>query len=165
MIGVVTAFALFGGALNFGGSSAHGPDLQVKHYALKGWRIDVGHDRFKNSTVCSIRKSTVLYSHGVLTFRFGHKVDTANAVFRVDDGPLLAVGSVAVKAAGLGAPFNGPNLNNPSDGAVYIPADDVGNARQVSIKPNSKMTHRVFGLTGLSQAIEAAKGQNCDIPH
>jgi hypothetical protein len=163
MVGAVAALALLSGLFHPGGSPASRPDLQVQHYRVTGWRLEVRRDRFTDVAACTIQRSDITYDRGLLTFRFGHRIDTANALFRVDDGPVRTAGSVAVKAAGMGARFNGPNLANPSDGEVHIPADDVAQAARISIKPNSKMTHRTFDLTGLSNAIETAKAKGCDI--
>lgn len=103
------------------------------------------------------------YDRGVLTFHFGHDVDTANALFRADNGPTQSAGQVAVEAAGLGARFNGPNMTNPSNGEVHIPARELGEAIKVSIQPNHRASHRTFDMTGLSRAIEVAKVRGCDI--
>jgi hypothetical protein len=163
MLAAAAALALLSELFHHGGSPARRPDLKVQHYRVAGWRLEVRQDRFIGTATCTIQRSGVTYGHGLLTFRFGQRVDTANALFRVDDGPLRSAGSVAVKAAGLGARFDGPNLANPSNGEVHIPSDDLGPALSVSIKPNSRMTHQTFNLTGLSSAIEAAKAKGCDI--
>jgi hypothetical protein len=154
--------ALLGALLPFGGHGERG-DVQVHHYRVAGWRLEVRDNRFTGVVNCTVEKPDIVYSHGVFDFQFGPTVDTANALFRVDYGVVHTAGSVAVEAAGMGARFDGPNLANPSDGEVRIPAIALGDAHTVLIKPNGKMNHRLFDLTGLSTAIQAAKARKCDV--
>ena len=161
MVGLVAALALTTGLFHFGGP-AGGHDVRKHVYHSDGWRFTVRQDRFRGQTTCAIYKHDIRYADGVITFRFGRGVDTANALFRLDNGPPREAGSVAVEAAGLGARFNGPSLRNPSDGEVHIPADIVGQATTVGLQPNSKSNHRTFNLSGLPRALEMAKAQHCD---
>jgi hypothetical protein len=161
MVGLVAALALTSGLFHFGGS-ADRHDLRVHYYHGGGWRFTIRQDRFRGQTTCAIYKHDIRYAEGVITFRFARGVDTANARFRLDNGPPREAGSVAVEAAGLGARFNGPSLRNPSNGEVHIPADVVGRATTVAIQPNDKANHRTFSLAGLPRALEIAKGQHCD---
>jgi hypothetical protein len=163
MVGAFAALALFSGLFGLGSAPPGPGDRQVRHYRVAGWRLEVGRDRFAGQVACTFQKPGVTYDHGVYTFRFARDVDTANALFRIDNAPPRGVGSVAVEAAGLGARFNGPSLTNPSNGEVHIPASAVGEARRVSIEPNRRIAHRTFDVTGLSRAIEAAKARGCDI--
>jgi hypothetical protein len=161
MVGLMAALALTGGLFHFGGRP-DGRDVRVHHYRQAGWHFTVRQDRFRGKTTCRIYKHDITYAEGVVTFQFARGVNTANARFRLDNGPPREAGSVAVEAAGLGVRFNGPNLRNPSDGEVHIPADVIGGATQVAIQPNSATNHRTFNLTGLSHALLVAKAQNCD---
>lgn len=161
MIGALAALAMLGGLFHPNDKLRH--DVRAQHYRVDGWRLELWDDRFTGQTTCRIERSNVVYSQGIVTFRFGHNVDTANALFRLDDGSVHTAGSVAVEAAGMGAKLSGPNLTNPSNGEVHIPADDLGDTLKVSIKPNNRMGHRVFDLTGLSHALEAAKARRCDV--
>jgi hypothetical protein len=163
MKGAVASLALLGMLFHPGGSSAAQNDHQIQHYRVDGWRLDIHRDRFTGSEVCTLRRPNITYGHGVLTFRFGHDIDTANALFRIDNGPVQSAGRVAVEAAGLGARFNGPNMTNPSNGEVHIPAADLNGGLRVSIEPNKRSSHRTFDVTGLSHAIETAKSRACDI--
>jgi hypothetical protein len=98
----------------------------------------------------------------VVTFALGHQIDTANAIYRLDDGPVHLVGDVAVEAAGMGAQFDTQNLANPSNGEVRIPARDLGDASRIYIRANTKMTHSTFDLAGLAPALDAARSRSCD---
>jgi hypothetical protein len=162
MVGAALAIALLGNLPVVGGLFGQ-PDKKTEHLRVGNWGLDVVQDRFTGSIGCEIRKSAITYRHGVVVFQFGHNVDTANAEFRVDNGPARPVSSVTVEAAGLGARFGSDNLDNPSDGVVNIPASVISNARQVSIRPNARSNHRTFDLTGLAQAVVAARSHRCDV--
>jgi hypothetical protein len=162
MTGAVVALALLG--LFHNGDATEHRDVRVQHAHVAGWRLEVRGDRFTGQTTCALRRDDIVYDHGVVTFALGHRVDTANATYRLDDGPVRRAGDVAVEAAGLGARFDSQNLDNPSNGEVRIPAKDLGDARKIYIRANTKMTHRIFDLAGLPRALEAAKARNCDTP-
>ena len=162
MIGAAAALALFGGIFSFDGALGRHRDLQIEHYRVTRWGLEVRRNHFTGQTACTLRRPGITYAHGVITFSFGHKINTANANFRVDNGSVRTVSSVAIEAASLGAQFNGPDLANPSRGEVHIPAAYVQNSTTVSIQPNDTITHRSFDLRGFSHALGEAKKQGCD---
>lgn len=141
----------------------HRGDVQTTRYGVQGWRLDVRNDRFSGQTSCTVRKGDVTVRHGVAVFQFRRSVDTANAQFRIDQGPAQSVGSVVVEAAGLGASVAGGDLRNPSGGRVAIPLRLVSDAHQVSIRPNARGGRREFNLSGLAAAQDAARTQGCDV--
>jgi len=161
MAGAIAALALLG--LFHPRDSTDHWDAQVRHAHVAGWRIELQRDRFTERTSCTIKRAHVAYGDGVLTFEFGHGVDTANAVYRLGNGPVLRADDVAVEAAGRGARFDTQNLDNPSNGEVHLPLTAVGGAQKVSIRANTRMAHRVFDLTGFSRALNLAKQRNCDV--
>ncbi len=163
MVSAVAAMALLSGIPNIGNLFHLNPDQRVEQSRVMGWHLEVFQDRFSNKTVCKIDKSAIRYQHGVVTFQFGHSVNTAAAQFRVDEGPVRDASSVSVEAAGLGARPDSANLRNPSNGEVNIPAAALTGARQVSIRSDDRSGHRVFNLAGLSEALAAAKEKSCDV--
>jgi hypothetical protein len=134
---------------------------RVEHLKpAKGWRLTVRTDRFTGEKLCRLEARDTLYQDGVVTFRFAHWVDSANAEFRVGQGPVRSVGEVAVAAAGLGARFLSDNTRNPSDGAVRIPASQL-TADSVTIRPNRhKKPHR-FSLVGFQRSLAVARERGC----
>lgn len=164
MIGPVALALLSALSHPFAGLSPHPRgDVQASHYRLEGWRLDVRKDQFSGLTSCKLQRGDVLLERGVAVFQFRRSVDTANALFRLDEGQPQTAGSVAVEAAGLGAQLRTGNLKNPSDGRVTIPYRVIGGARLVSIRPNPRTSHRDFNLVGLPAAVGAAQAQGCDI--
>ncbi len=160
MILTVAALALWSGVFE-----GKGRDVRVERYqAAPGWILYVRQDRFTGTTSCLMKGRKMTYRHGVLTFHFSRRTDTANALYRVDQGPARAVGLVGPEAAGLGAEFKSKNTKNPSDGKVHIPSAHLEAAQTVSVRPNKKRQATSFSLTGFDQALTVAKRLNCDVP-
>ncbi len=164
MINAVTMALLLGLSNPLAGLNLlPGRDVQASHQEVGGWRLDVKHDQFSGRTTCRLKRGPVTYERQVVTFRFASWVDTANAEFRIDNGALQSVGSVAVEAAGLGARLRSDNSTNPSGGLVAIPSRLVANAGSVSIRPNPKRGHKDFVVKGLTGALAVAQQKGCDV--
>ncbi len=159
MIVAAAALALWSGLLQPWRSEAH----TERYKPAQGWVLEVRRDTFTNTTTCQIKARDMTYRHGVLTFRFPTRVDTANAFYRIDQGSAQSVGLVATEAAGLGAEFRSQNMKNPSNGRVHIPATYLQTAQTVSIRPNAKRPAKTFSLTGFDKAVSVAKDQGCDL--
>ena len=137
-------------------------DVVVEDSRTAGWRITARQDRFASATpTCTLRRGSMSVQRGVVVFSFPRSTDTANAQFRLDDGALQTAGSVAVEVAGAGVQLVTPDLKNPSSGRVAIPLRVVEAAHKVSIRPNTRSSHRDFILDGLPTALEAAKTLGC----
>lgn len=162
MNGAVLALALLPSIFGppFEAQSRHGHDATVVS-KLSGWRLAERRDRFTGLAACRLSAHDMRYVHGVVTFSFAHRIDTANALFKVDDGPARTVGSVQPEAAGLGAALLSDDTWNPSDGRVLIPTSQLKGAQAVSIRPSAKARTRTFQLNGLEQALETARAQGC----
>jgi hypothetical protein len=143
------------GLLHWGG------DSKVDYLRAGGWGVEVKQDRFTGAKHCQAKYHGVVLDGAVATFRFWNWTDTANAVFRVDGGPLTTAGSVAIEAAGLGADFQTKNFDNPSNGEVHIPYRLLVSAKEVDIKPNGKAGHRAFRVDGIAQAAQAMQSRGC----
>ncbi len=126
-----------------------------------GWRLARTDDAFKGSVGCRLELEDVRYLQGVVTFSFGRRTDTANALFRVDGGPLRSVGEVGPEVAGLGASYLTRNTLNPSDGRVRLPYAALKGARRVDIRANDRRPHRSFALDGLAAALAEAHARGC----
>ena len=159
MIAAATALALWSGLLHPWAHDAH-----VEHSKpAPGWTLEARHDAFTGSTTCVVKARDMVYRHGVLTFRFDSSVDTANALYRVNQGAVQPAGLVATEAAGLGAQFKSQNMKNPSNGRVHIPMAHLQEAQTVTIRPNSHRRARTFNLTGLGHVLSAATAKGCDV--
>lgn len=148
-----------------GGLWPFGDEIDVRRYApAKGWVLVVEKDRFTGESRCTgRRRGGVTYRNGVVTFRFGEHVGTAQAQFRVDGGPARWARDFAVEAAGKGASFRSDNLDNPTGGLVHLPASVLQGAGSVAIRPDRDGRARTFSLKGLAETMAAAQAQGCRV--
>lgn len=126
-----------------------------------GWRLVRTADPFTGLASCTVDSDRVRFQSGVATFSFGAKVDTANALFRIDGGAVHNVGEVGPQVAGMGTVLISRNTFNPSDGRVRLPWSQLASAQRVDIRPNDRRYHQSFDLTGLNAALAQARAQGC----
>src|SRR5580658_5804799 len=88
------------------------------HRHLAGWTVNVTTDRFTKAQTCSIAKGKVEFRPDVLIFHLSRLDDTANAYFRVDDGPARSVREATYDDQRRGYYRSGGPLENPSAGEV-----------------------------------------------
>ena len=142
-----------------------GPRSEVRTEQARldgGWRLSRTQDSFSGIVACRLEAQQVRFGGGVVTFSFGRRTDTANALFRVDGGPVRSIGQVGPEAAGLGAAIRSSNNTaNPSDGRVVIPWSQLKSAARVDVRPNARSYHRTFMLDGLRTALDAARARGC----
>lgn len=141
-----------------------GPAPEVTHErsALPGgWELRRTHEAFLGETTCRLQRREVRLSSGVVTFSFGHGVDTANALYRLDGGPVRPVGELGPEVAGLGSSYLSGNTTNPSDGRVRVPWTTLAGARTIEIRANRTRRGRAFALDSLDAAVAAARGSGC----
>lgn len=159
MIAAATALVLWSGLLH-----PWTRDARVERSKpAAGWTLEVRHDTFTGATKCVVKARDMVYRHGVLTFRFDSSIDTANALYRLDQGAVQPAGLVATEAAGLGAQFRSQNMKNPSNGRVHIPTAHLQEAQTVTIRPNGHRRTKTFRLTGFGDVLAAAKAKGCDV--
>jgi len=158
MIAVATALALWAGGL----PSLFKATGFERIAPARGWVLEIKTDSFTGTRICTIKSRGVIYRHGVVAFRFGGWTDTANALYRIDQGKVQSAGEVATEAAGLGAHFRSQNLENPSDGRVFIPGHYLASADSITIRPNGRSTPRKFSLIGLGSSLVVASAKGCE---
>lgn len=151
-------------ALSLVGFLWHAPPKDVtfeKFRVAPGWVLEVRRDRFLNASTCVVRSRRVSYASGLVTFQFDGKLNTAEAVYRIDQGPPRAAADVAVASAGLGARHFTGNLRNPSGGRVFLPMSQLEAASMLEVRPNPKKRSRAFKLQGLQAGVAEARRQQC----
>ncbi len=176
MLGVIAALALL--------PSLHLPDLhlpnppfgrlpppsapkprQVVKTDLKlagGWRLTRTRDAFTQTSGCKLERRDVRMFSGVVTFSLGGEVDTANALYRLDGGPVRTAGELGPEVAGHGVSYTSGNTWNPSDGRVRLPWTTLAGARVIDIRADAKRRSRTFALDSLDTAVAAARQGGCD---
>lgn len=139
------------------------PHASATHrYGLPGgWVLSRTDDAFTATTACRLDRDGVRMTSGVVTFSFGHDVDTANALFRLDGGPLRTAGEVGPEVAGLGVSYLTGDTWNPSNGRVRVPWTTLAGVRRIDIRANPKRRPRTFELDSLDAAVATARGGGC----
>ena len=126
-----------------------------------GWRLMRTDDRFTGAVGCKLEREDVRLFAGVVTFSFGHRTDTANAIYRLDGGPLRAAGELGPEVAGHGVSYISGDSWNPSDGRVRVPWTTLAGAQRIEIRANPKRRSRSFALDSLDAAVAAARQGGC----
>jgi hypothetical protein len=128
---------------------------------LGRWSLELAADRFTGTIACRLRVSKAVFDEKAATFEFGHSVDTSDAFYRIEDGPVLAWRSLIPSLVAQGVKVQNDDLANPSGGRVPIPLKLLSDARSVEIRPDVHHRPKLFKLNGLQSAIERANERGC----
>ena len=61
-----------------------------------------------------------------------------------------------------GIAVDGPGLDNPTDGVVWIPIAELANVRHVWIRPNTRHPPTKFIMEGLAAVLLRARTRGCE---
>jgi hypothetical protein len=131
------------------------------HRHLAGWTVNVTTDRFTKAQTCSIAKGKVEFRQDVLIFHLSRLDDTANAYFRVDDGPARSVREATYDDQRRGYYRSGGPLENPSAGEVALPSFYVAGAKWVYIRATPRNDLSWFDVSRFADALALARTMNC----
>jgi hypothetical protein len=122
----------------------------------------VSGDPFAEQTTCKVTAPGMDYGHGVLTVRLGAGADTFEAVYRIDNGPLIKAGADTLAIARRGLAVYQDDLASPSGGIVRIPGERLLGAREVRIELRRGGAVFTRRLSGLDSALVAAQSYRCE---
>ena len=125
------------------------------------WTVQARTDRFTHHATCQLRESKVRYARQALVFQLPGKLDTSDAVYRIDDGPVMSVRNDAMELARLGFALHNDDLSNPSGGLVTVPAHRLAGARTVRIEAGNHGAVYRYRIDGIDQALEAGRALGC----
>jgi hypothetical protein len=125
------------------------------------WKLDVTYDPFTGLTGCRLRGSGITYDGRAVTFQLPRRINTFEAQYRVDYGPVISWRSNAVTLARSGAALQDGPLSNPSAGRVLTPLSTIITARMISIQAAPGAPERLFRLNDLRSALDVAKASKC----
>jgi hypothetical protein len=135
---------------------------EVSHAA--GWEIEKVTDRFSGETACTLERGDVAVRHGALVLDLGRRTDVTQGRFRVDNGPVRKLEEGLLEVAGGHYPFFGEKATNPNRGKAALPLSYVAGASTVTVQPRPTLRARSFALSGLSDALTAARASGCALP-
>ncbi len=132
-----------------------------RHERVGQWLLTVTRDPFAQTTVCDLRGRSMLLARGAMTFYFGGKTETLDALYKVDDGRAVSWRVNAVALAASGALTQSEDLANPSGGRVAVPVKTLAGARYISIRPSLHVRARVYSVADLPAALARADADGC----
>jgi hypothetical protein len=134
----------------------------IRHQRLDGWTLQSRRDRFTGKVTCEIQRDRVTVSRQAVVFHFPIRINTYDASYRIDGGPLRKARDDADELAIMGFALHYDDLANPSAGFVRIPWRRIAQAQYVQIEPEPFSRPWRFRLDGLDAALDAAKNRGCD---
>jgi hypothetical protein len=140
-------------------NAAHQNSIVRQHAGQ--WRLTFEIDSFSGRTACSLNARHLSFERGALLVHLPRRVDTMNAVYRLDGGPPIIAASDEPRLARMGFSLRLDNLNNPSGGLVRIPLDRIGGASRLEVKALPQ--HRIWSypLTDLRSAVALFQSAGC----
>lgn len=135
---------------------------KAKH-VLGDWQLLIARGRFSGDVACRLRSRNgkILYVANALGFRFGKHWDVMNAWVRIDGGAPYRWRDDLPELARLEVAIDGKNLDAPTDGIVWIPAERLADVRQVSIQPRPDKRPRAFRLHGFAGLRDIGRALGC----
>jgi hypothetical protein len=144
------------------------PPAQVRtsHYVLPTWGFSQSRDRFTGETRCRLYQGAassakVTYADHALTFHFARRINTLDADFRIDGGPVHRWQDEFPALVRVGAPLQNTSMTNPTGGLVTLPVDELKGAHTVAIRSTPKSRPELFTIDGFADAISAAEARGC----
>jgi hypothetical protein len=147
--------------LPFAHAPANGPTTVLTQKRIGDWTLTVQHDPFADQTGCRLASGRQSYERGALVIRLPRKIDTADAVYRIDKGPPMFVSWDRSTLASLGFALWQDDLENPSAGLVRIPVAKLATASTVQVEARPGNRVWTFSLKGFPAALAAAKQAGC----
>lgn len=134
-----------------------------KRYKADGWSLAVRHDGLTRQTRCRLHANNrrILYQPQALGFAFRKSRDTLGAWYIIDNDAPVRWQDRYPQLIASGAAIDGPGLDNPTGGVVWIPIDEVAHAHNVRIRAGTRGQGRLFRLVGFASMLDAAHRLGC----
>lgn len=148
----------------------HLPRLPLFHPApeASSWQLRKVTDRFTGEVTCTLsrdqgsftgRGATV--SPRAVTLRLPSTVETANAVYRVDGGPVIRWQDLYPALSSQRLPVDTGDLLHPSRGRLALPLASVSDATVIAVRTHRRARPVTFVVAGFSDALAEAKASGC----
>ncbi len=137
------------------------PQVQTTVSHVGGWTLRMERNSFSGASACSLTNHKAAYRHGVLVLQLGEAVDSADAVYRIDEGAPISTRDDELSLALQGIAVHADSLLTASGGLVRIPGVRLLGARSVRVQANSRRAPVAFAIAGLGEALDRAKAAGC----
>lgn len=144
----------------------HAPQAVTREYTLPVWQFSMTKDRFAGTIRCQVYQGgkahpKVSYLHHALVFHFQKRINTFDAIYRLDGGSPKRWQDLYPKVIDAGVTLDGDSLANPTGGLVIMPLSEVASVHTVTIRPTPTAKPHTFIIDGYSDAIDAARARGC----
>jgi hypothetical protein len=147
------------------------PPYQAKTettYGLGEWRLTVAKDNFTHQTTCRLvnRRGSapdVTVTPDMVRFHFGHRFDTSDAWYQLDSAPPRPWRDLGARLAEAGEMTAVERLDNATSGVVVMPVSALGDAKQITLRIDSRHAPRSYDLKMLRNMLASANGQGCGL--
>jgi hypothetical protein len=136
---------------------------KFERYNSDGWRLRVRHDRFTGQTRCALASSNhhLRYQPGAVGFLVGKRRDTLAAWYRIDGGVPVRWQNRMASLIAADVAIDGPGLDNPTGGWVWIPLSEVEHAGTVAIRASDHGRLHHYAIAGFVPMLDAARRLGC----
>lgn len=157
---MVVSSLVLGGILAAGSSPAA---AKVERFRDGGWDLSIRRDAFTGQARCALASVNrhFRFQPGAVGIRVGKRRDTLSAWYRIDDGAPVRWQDRTASLIGAGAAIDGPALDNPTGGWVWIPLSEIENATVVSIQVKERAPVRRYRIGGFAPMLGAARRLGC----
>jgi hypothetical protein len=136
---------------------------QAKPYPGGTWVLKTHRDRFTGMTRCGVRSINhrVVYQPAAVGFFIGRRQNTLNAWYKVDGNAAVRWQDRIATLIALDVSIDGPGLDNPTGGWVWIPLGEVLAATTVAIRADDRGHIFQFSLAPLGPVLASAQRAGC----
>lgn len=143
----------------------HGPasTLIKRQRALGAWRVTIVRDPFSAEVQCRLsrRDRRAFYIANAIGFRFDRHRDVTRGWYRVDGAVAKQWRDALPELVRLGVDIDGPQLDSPTGGIMWLPSAWLDQANWVEIEPQPGKKARRIGLRGFADLRDIARTQGC----
>lgn len=137
--------------------------IATQRYALGRWQLQIRTDRFSGDVRCRLRSRNdkMLYAAGAVGLHVGGHSEILETWFRVDGGEPLRWRDALPELARLRVPMAGRDMDRPTDGLIWLPADMLESAHKIAVMRRPGRRPKTFRLAGFAELREAAVRLGC----
>lgn len=136
---------------------------EPQRYAKDGWALTRTTDRFTGEVKCWLRSTDgrIAFQAAAVGFHLSRGADTVGAWYRIDGGAPVRWQDRYPALIASGAVIDGSSLAQPTDGWVWVPAEEIVPAKMVAIRAADRRAIRTFRVAGFKPMLDAAGRLGC----
>lgn len=143
--------------------SASASAKTIQRYREGDWTVAIRHDSFAAQVRCTLQEKhrRLVYQPHAVGFRLGRSFKTTDIAYRVDGGEAVRWQDRVPQLIASGVQIDGPALDNPTAGIVWLPIEEVRDSRVVAIRAAAGGKVHRFQMRGFAAMFDAARRLGC----